>query len=316
MTVEAAPEAIIETASHATDKSAPTEESISARVKVSSYSSHAPKPQAMSILLQGSPKTASKSLFLFPDGSGSATSYAPLPSISPTLALYALNSPFLKEPSALSNSSVSAVASLYIDEILRRQPDGPYYLGGWSGGGVWAYEATLQLQALGKQVERLVLLDTPCPSDLSILPSNLHSWFDSIGLLGTEDTKQRGKSPEWLIPHFGASLRCMDSYNPPKMEASPVAPLPRISILWAKDGVCKYPTDPRPQLERGVKQPKNMAWLLENREGEQLRKNGWDGLFGKQCIFETRVLEGANHFSMMRGENAKQVAEFIGEAMD
>ena len=43
--------------------------------------------QASSVLLQGNPRSASKILFLFPDGSGSATSYAPLPRISPDIAV-------------------------------------------------------------------------------------------------------------------------------------------------------------------------------------------------------------------------------------
>lgn len=57
-----------------------------------------PLPQAVSILLQGSPKNAAKILFLLPDGSGSATSYARIPAIDPQLAVYGLNSPFMTTP--------------------------------------------------------------------------------------------------------------------------------------------------------------------------------------------------------------------------
>ena len=55
------------------------------------------KPKAvLSFLLQGNPKTTSRSIFLFPDGSGSPTSCEKLPEISPSVCIYGLNSPFLR----------------------------------------------------------------------------------------------------------------------------------------------------------------------------------------------------------------------------
>jgi thioesterase domain-containing protein len=48
--------------------------------------------------------------------------------------------------------------------IRQVQPSGPYQLGGWSLGGVIAYEIAQQLQAAGQQVQMLALIDsyTPC----------------------------------------------------------------------------------------------------------------------------------------------------------
>ena len=51
---------------------------------------------AWSIILQGVPRRAEKILFLFPDGSGAATSYVKLPSISPSTAVIGFNSPFMR----------------------------------------------------------------------------------------------------------------------------------------------------------------------------------------------------------------------------
>jgi thioesterase domain-containing protein/acyl carrier protein len=55
-----------------------------------------------------------------------------------------------------------AAASM-IAEIRAVQPHGPYALGGFSGGGITAYEIARQLEAAGEQVEIVVLLDTPLP---------------------------------------------------------------------------------------------------------------------------------------------------------
>ncbi|TDE35589.1 type I polyketide synthase [Antarcticimicrobium sediminis] len=54
-------------------------------------------------------------------------------------------------------------AADYIAELRQVQPEGPYLLGGFSGGGITAYEMARQLQAAGEQVAMLVLLDTPLP---------------------------------------------------------------------------------------------------------------------------------------------------------
>ncbi|KAL9126313.1 MAG: hypothetical protein Q9217_004613 [Psora testacea] len=274
-------------------------------------------PPATSVLLQGSSKTATKTLFFFPDGSGSATSYSHIPTISPDLTVYALNSPFIKCPSTYT-IGIPGLVALYIAEILRRQPQGPYYLAGWSAGGVCAYEATLQLQAAGKSVERLILLDAPCPSDLDILPGHLHTWLDSIGLLGPDGNQ--GGTPEWLVPHFDASVRSLAEYQPAPMQSSANIQAPRTFALWARDGVCKFPTDPRPPPEKTAKgrvkkQPKSMTWLLENREGMQLKSNGWERFLGEGGIVESSVVESANHFTMMREKHAQRVCTFIEDAI-
>jgi acyl transferase domain-containing protein len=54
-------------------------------------------------------------------------------------------------------------AADYIAEMRQVQPHGPYLLGGFSGGGITAYEIAQQLEAAGEKVSLLVLLDTPLP---------------------------------------------------------------------------------------------------------------------------------------------------------
>ncbi|MCP5088038.1 MAG: SDR family NAD(P)-dependent oxidoreductase [Rhodobacteraceae bacterium] len=54
-------------------------------------------------------------------------------------------------------------AADYIAEMRTVQPRGPYLLGGFSGGGITAYEIAQQLEAAGEKVSLLVMLDTPLP---------------------------------------------------------------------------------------------------------------------------------------------------------
>ena len=51
----------------------------------------------------------------------------------------------------------------YIAEMQQVQPHGPYMLGGFSGGGITAYEIARQLEAMGEKVDIVMLLDTPLP---------------------------------------------------------------------------------------------------------------------------------------------------------
>ena len=74
-------------------------EDVSSDIKEEStkgYFTNTPIQPAWPLVLQGSPKLATERLFLFPDGCGAATSYMRLPRISPSTAVIAFNSPFMK----------------------------------------------------------------------------------------------------------------------------------------------------------------------------------------------------------------------------
>ena len=58
-------------------------------------------------------------------------------------------------------SRVEEMATRYIRDIRMRQPEGPYFLGGASFGGMVAFEMARQLDALGEKVALLTMIDTP-----------------------------------------------------------------------------------------------------------------------------------------------------------
>ncbi len=59
--------------------------------------------------------------------------------------------------------TIAAAAADYLTELRQVQPQGPYMLGGFSGGGITAYEIAQRLKAGGEEVSLLALLDTPMP---------------------------------------------------------------------------------------------------------------------------------------------------------
>lgn len=58
------------------------------------------------------------------------------------------------------HDSIHQMAADYISEIVAANPDGPYALGGFSYGGIVAYEMARQLMAQGKEVKILIQFDT------------------------------------------------------------------------------------------------------------------------------------------------------------
>ncbi len=61
------------------------------------------------------------------------------------------------------HESFEDMANDYIHEVRKLQPHGPYLLGGFSGGGITAYEMARQLIEQGEPIQKLILLDTPVP---------------------------------------------------------------------------------------------------------------------------------------------------------
>ncbi|MHC5065580.1 MAG: SDR family NAD(P)-dependent oxidoreductase, partial [Planctomycetota bacterium] len=53
------------------------------------------------------------------------------------------------------------MARAYLEEVRQVQPKGPYLLGGFSGGGITAFEMAHQLLAAKDEVAALIMLDTP-----------------------------------------------------------------------------------------------------------------------------------------------------------
>jgi thioesterase domain-containing protein/aryl carrier-like protein len=60
-------------------------------------------------------------------------------------------------------TDVETMATRYVEELLDVQPDGPYLIGGYSMGGVVAFEMAQQLSARGKTVSLLALFDSKPP---------------------------------------------------------------------------------------------------------------------------------------------------------
>ncbi|HTK11197.1 MAG TPA: amino acid adenylation domain-containing protein, partial [Ktedonobacteraceae bacterium] len=91
--------------------------------------------------------------------------------LGPDQPVYGFQAPGLQgETRALE--SVEEMATCYIAAMKSVQPAGPYRLGGWSMGGVVAFEMAQQLSRQGEQVEQLILLGSRVPLKKMRITSN------------------------------------------------------------------------------------------------------------------------------------------------
>ncbi len=243
-------------------------------IKLSSYC----KP-ATSVILQGIPKTAKKTLFLLPDGSGSASSYASIPRINTDVAVIGLNCPYSRDPENMNCNHVAYMES-FCNEIRRRQPTGPYHLGGWSSGGAFAYVCAETFINQGEEVQSLIIIDAPVPQVMEKLPVEFYEYCNSIGLF----PGGAAGPPDYLIPHFASTVDVMMDYQVGPLKTSR---MPRVGILWACETVME---------EENAPKMKGMHFMIQKRL--DFGPDGWDTVCpGAEFLIEK--VEGANHFSLM-----------------
>ena len=249
---------------------------------------------------QGPYKGDAPTLFLLPDGSGSASSYVHLPIISPHLRIIAFNSPLQIHDSAWS-LPLEGIASIYLSEILKLQPQGPYIIGGWSIGGAYTFEVGRQLLARGREVAGLILIDSVVPQAFPPLPLNAVDVLDAAGVFDVVKKGERKKAvPLDIRRHFEYSIGALKEYFPMPLEANQYG-LPKVHVVWARYGVLETGYHSRNHEEKidfqeEIEEWNDMTkWLLVGRS--RLDDCGWSKMVGSEV--KMSVVDG-DHFSMMR----------------
>ncbi len=99
-----------------------------------------------------------------------------LGSNQPFLGVHFDKDDFVTQPHLLED-----FAAVHVRTILDSQPEGRYYLGGWSDNGVLAYEVARQLESSGHPVDLLVLFDAENPSSSTLTGiERFHARFDAL----------------------------------------------------------------------------------------------------------------------------------------
>ncbi|MCI0395888.1 MAG: amino acid adenylation domain-containing protein, partial [Chloroflexi bacterium] len=104
-------------------------------------------------------------LFFVHPGGGNIFSYTDLARhLGPERPVYGFQARSIAETEERPQQQVVEMAGYYLSLMREVQPEGPYLLGGWSAGGVVAFEMAQQLRNQGQEVGLLVLIDSPVPN--------------------------------------------------------------------------------------------------------------------------------------------------------
>jgi thioesterase domain-containing protein len=107
-----------------------------------------------------------------------------------------------------------ALAARYVAELRAITPVGPYRLGGWSLGGVVAFEMARQLEAVGESVDLLAMIDVAPPGPREAEPGEdelARVVEDQAGLAGVDGSTL---PVEGLFDLFRANRRALRAYRP------------------------------------------------------------------------------------------------------
>ncbi|MCC7338153.1 MAG: amino acid adenylation domain-containing protein [Pirellulaceae bacterium] len=119
--------------------------------------------------------------------------------------------------------TLAAMAADYVEAVRAYQPQGPYTLGGWSLGGLVAYEMAQQLLHAGQELSHLILLDTTIPAGATeLVPASelvnvgleygIELTLDELGALAPEEQLR------FLWEH-AQGLGVLDDNSPPEVVA-------------------------------------------------------------------------------------------------
>ncbi len=210
------------------------------------------------------------------------------------------------------------MAEHYVEAMREVQPEGPYRLGGWSMGGVVAFEMARRLAEQNQRVERLVLIDSFAPAAADDGRASqadddalaLAFARDQAGILGAD------------LPVSSEELKTLDtaeetlSFLVEKMQAARLLPpgldLSQIGRLFEMFRINIRAT------ERYCVQT-CPGRLILFKAGESLSEEpqapdlGWGGLAaGGLEIHEI----GGNHYSILREPHVEALADRLTEVLE
>ncbi|HWS85825.1 MAG TPA: alpha/beta fold hydrolase, partial [Pyrinomonadaceae bacterium] len=101
-----------------------------------------------------------------------------------------------------AHTTIKEMAAFYVERLRAARPEGPYLLGGWSMGGVVAFEMAQRLRQRGQEVALLALIDVPPPPPAGAagaLARPFKKAWDKVGGMSLQDSLA-------LIKSFGEDL--------------------------------------------------------------------------------------------------------------
>lgn len=210
-------------------------------------------------------------------------------------------------------SRIEDMAAHYIAAIQTIQPQGPYYLGGWSLGGIVAFEMAQQFYQQGEEVALLALIDTHIPStihqseeiDDAMLVAAVTQ--DLSGIVGKKlsisvDELRELQPIEQLnyILEQGKKLNIL----PPEVDQQQMHQMLQV---FKANNQAMYSYIPQPL-------PGKLTLIFASEEfSETNQSTGWGNLATKGI--EIHILDG-NHYTIVQEPQVMALAKVLGASLN
>jgi myxalamid-type polyketide synthase MxaB len=209
----------------------------------------------------------------------------------------------------------------YLAALRELQPAGPYYLGGWSTGGIFAFALAEAVERVGGEVAHLALFDTPFPSicddvDLEddarflcdilnyanrFAGTDIRFTYDALSSQGSNErfqvalaeARRQGlvpaETPESFIRRLvgvgEANVRVIQAYRPRRLR-TPV----QLFVPAIKTGLAE----------------------VSGRQARDEEDHGWSAEIGQRVDIEEVP---GDHFTMMIGDSASRLADALSRRL-
>ncbi|THH28714.1 hypothetical protein EUX98_g5474 [Antrodiella citrinella] len=243
------------------------------------------------IHIQSSERTDRAPLFLIHDGGGLASQYKKLGDLD--RPVFGIHNPKFAAGGRWEGGIVE-MASHY-SGLVQQQLNGgtECLLGGWSVGGVLAYEVSRQLASAGINVSGLIFIDSPYPQTVSTLTDTV---IDAV-------FSMKGKGPSKLrdlardnIKSLTRSLVAYDHTASPAYQFH----APPAIMLACSEGVDVS------RIDSG-----STKWLADRKDLSNMVVEWEDALNAKVPVLEIP----GNHFEIFESQNVSQVTQKLRQAL-
>lgn len=292
-----------------------------------------PPPKARAILLHGRPGPGKTPMYMIADGTGTIATYIHLPPFNTDTPVFGIDSPFLRCPDQLTAEvGIVGAAKLIVDAINESRPEGPLYIGGFSGGGMLGYEVSRQLADLGRVVDGLMIIDICSPrtkTETDLVKVQPETGWKMFQTIASQDTFWSSTANSAPMQHLLGVFKAVAAYHPEPMTAEQ---RPRKTVvIWAEKGLvsrCRDKPDLMRMLTDGgfpaeaypgfMEDPAlgALAWGFPDKIGSEgaLGPNGWDKYVGETTCLSVDAdhldMPMPGHAHLMRGAIEQALAIF------
>jgi len=207
---------------------------------------------------------------------------------------------------------MEAIAAYYVQAIRSLQAEGPYFLGGWSFGGLVAFEMAQQLTEAGQEVRLLAILDTPAPchnpsfmgSLRFLLGTALWSTLPFLRDYGALATQRFQGSQSWFARWQGSALlrQIPEASRLSLLDESAIAPL--VHIVYANaQAAYRY---------RPHSYPYNLTLFKAMEQPNQLQQDatlGWNAFAQNLQIHSVP----GNHLSLLKQPHVQVLSHYLAQ---